>query len=152
MPRKPELSQEDQASRERLGAAIRIAAATLNMKPADLAKAGGVSLAHQYRIESGERTPDALYLMKIALLLDVSIDELCWGKSGRKLPAELPREASVSAAGTGGIHAHQVSGGFNIGSVHGGSVTQGTVTNTGPVTFHAPKKPRKYGAADSDED
>jgi DNA-binding XRE family transcriptional regulator len=143
MPRKPELSQEDQASRERLGAAIRIAAATRNMKPADLAKAGGVSLAHQYRIESGERTPDALYLMKIARLLGVSLDELCWGKSDQELVPGGPKEVPQSAAGVGGIHADHVSGGFNIGSVHGGSVTQGAVTNTGSVTFHPPKTRRK---------
>ncbi len=36
-----------------------------------------------------------------------------------------------------------VKGGLNIGAVHGGSITQGNVTNTGPVTFHAPKKTRK---------
>lgn len=39
---------------------------------------------------------------------------------------------------------NQQSGNFNIGSVHGGSVTHGPVTNNGPVTFHASaKKPRK---------
>lgn len=112
------------------------------MKPAELAKAGGVSLAHQYRIESGERTPDALYLMKIAVLLEVSLDKLCWGTPGRELPPDDPKKTPQSTVVVGGVHA--ASGGFSIGSVHGGSVTHGPVTNNGPVTFHAPaKKPRK---------
>lgn len=34
-------------------------------------------------------------------------------------------------------------GGPHIGAVHGGSVTQGNVSNMGPVTFHARPKPRK---------
>lgn len=125
MPKKPELSQEDQASRERLGAAIRIAAASRNMKPADLAKAGGVSLAHQYRIESGERTPDVLYLMKVARLLRTSLDELCWGKSGQDFPSEnVGMSALNPSPGTRDVHmtnnAHRS---IQIGVQLGGKVT-----------------------------
>lgn len=76
MPKKPDLTDEDQAMRERLGAAIRIASAQKGLKPADLATAAGVSLAHQYRIEAGERTPDALYLFKVCRLMDVAMDSL----------------------------------------------------------------------------
>lgn len=76
MPKKPELSAADQAVREAIGSAIRLASASKNCKPAEVAKAGGVSLAHQYRIESGERSPDALYLVKVARHLGISIDSL----------------------------------------------------------------------------
>lgn len=76
MPKKPELSAADQALRESIGSAIRVASATRSRKPADVAVAGGVSLAHQYRIESGERTADALYLVKVARFLNVTVDEL----------------------------------------------------------------------------
>ena len=125
MPKKPELSQEDQASRERLGAAIRIAAASRNMKPADLAKAGGVSLAHQYRIESGERTPDVLYLMKVARLLRTALDELCWGKSGQDFPSEnVGMSALNPSPGTRDVHmTNSAHGGIQIGVQLGGKVT-----------------------------
>ena len=66
----------DQSLRESIGAAIRLVSVSRGRKPADVALAGGVSLAHQYRIESGERTADALYLVKVARHLGVSIDEL----------------------------------------------------------------------------
>lgn len=46
-------------------------------KPADIAKVGGVSLAQQYRIESGESPIDALYLIKVARHLGINLDALC---------------------------------------------------------------------------
>lgn len=51
--------------------------AVAGMRAVDIAQAGGVSLAHQYRIEAGERTPDVLYLIKVAQHLGISIDTLC---------------------------------------------------------------------------
>ena len=76
MPKKPDLTDEDQAMRERLGAAIRIASAQKGLKPADLAAAAGVALSQQYRIENGELTADVLYLVKVAALLGMSVDAL----------------------------------------------------------------------------
>lgn len=58
--------------------------------------------------------------------------------------AGLIQQVAVMAAGLaspGGAAASV--GGFSIGSVHGSAVTHGTVTNQGPVIFHAPKKTRK---------
>lgn len=76
MPKKKELSEGDQALRGRLGAAIRVASGQKGLKPAELAAAAGVSLAHQYRIEGGEQTADILYLVKVAALLGMSVDAL----------------------------------------------------------------------------
>lgn len=59
-----------------MGIAIRQVCVLKSRKPADVAIAGGVSLAHQYRIESGERTADALYLVKVARFLNVSVERL----------------------------------------------------------------------------
>lgn len=76
MPKKKELSDDDQALRVRLGAAIRVVSGRRGLKPADLAAAAGVSLAHQYRVEGGEQTADLLYLVKVAALLGTTIDAL----------------------------------------------------------------------------
>lgn len=76
MPRKAELTAEDQALRERFGIAIRAASAAAGVKPQDIARIGGVSLANQYRIEAGDATPDALYLFKVARHLNLSMDAL----------------------------------------------------------------------------
>lgn len=76
MPKKPELSEEDQATRERLGVALRQASSARGVRPQDMAAAGGVSLAHQYRVEAGETTPDALYLFKVCRFLGIAIDSL----------------------------------------------------------------------------
>ena len=119
MPKKPELSPEDQALREQLGSSIRSASVRHSKKPQDVAAAGGISLAHQYRIESGERTPDGLYLIKVSAYLGISLDELC----GLHAQASSPkREAPSQHATSGGInqinHGH---GAVQIGA-YGGKV------------------------------
>lgn len=75
MPKR-ELTEEEQALRTGLGAAIRVASGNKGLKPGDLAKAAGVALSQQYRIENGELTADFLYLVKISRLLGISIDAL----------------------------------------------------------------------------
>ena len=117
MPKKPELSDADQAIREQLGAAIRIAAAVRNKKPIDLAHAGGVSLAHQYRIESGERTPDALYLIKISHFLGASIDDLLAQASDASVKPKA--KSSTAEIHVGGSHSQHSSG---DGSIQIGSI------------------------------
>lgn len=76
MPKKRELTEEDQATRERLGVALRQASSARSFGPQDMAAAGGVSLAHQYRVEGGETTPDALYLFKVCRFLGITMDSL----------------------------------------------------------------------------
>ncbi len=77
MPKKPVATEQEQEMRQRIGASIRMRGAVAGMRATDIAQAAGVSLAHQYRIESGERTPDVLYLIKVAQHLGISIDALC---------------------------------------------------------------------------
>ena len=81
MPRKTELSEKDKKLREKLGASVRRLTSARGMKPQDVARIGGVSLAHQYRIENGETTPDGLYLFKVAAYLDISIDSFFSGEA-----------------------------------------------------------------------
>ena len=57
MPKKPELSPEDQALRVRIGLSIRAVSAMHGKKPADLIAVSGISQAQQYRIEGGEAAP-----------------------------------------------------------------------------------------------
>lgn len=110
MPKKPELSAADQALRESMGAAIRQASSSRGSKPVDLAKAGGVSLAHQYRIESGDRTADALYLVKVASLLNVTVDELIRPKSQNLTqPPPEARTQTVNATMRGVVAGGDVS-------------------------------------------
>lgn len=96
MPKKTELSDEDQALREVIGAAIRKAAKARDLKPQDIAQTAGVSLAQQYRVENGEATPDAIYLFKVAALLGVPVDALLRGEvppSSGDLPADYHASA-----------------------------------------------------------
>ena len=120
MPKKPELSATDQALRESIGSSIRLVSAAKGSKPADVAKAGGVSLAHQYRIESGERTADVLYMVKVARHLGISIDELV------NANARLPSQAATQTASAGGVNV----GGSNSGVVQSNS-QPGTVQVAG---------------------
>lgn len=94
MPRKTELTPEDQALRERFGAAIRAASADAGIKPQDVARIGGISLANQYRIEAGEATPDALYLFKVARHLSLTLDELLRGAGARPVRARSIHQTS----------------------------------------------------------
>ncbi len=121
MPKKAELSEEDKALRERLGAAIRMASGQKNLKPKDLALAAGVSLAHQYRIEAGEQTADFLYLVKVASLLGLSVDLLL---------ADVPTRARTAAESVGAYPSQQSSGDGTVmigamTSNHEGSVQVG---------------------------
>lgn len=65
MPKKPELSPEDQELRRAFGERVRDLRLSLKVTPAELAAVGGISMAHQYRIEAGERTAEILYLLRL---------------------------------------------------------------------------------------
>jgi len=118
MPKKPELSAADQALRESIGIAIRLASASSGRKPADVACAGGVSLAHEYRIESGERTADSLYLVKVARYLNMTVDELINPPSGATAANSPKRSTKAPPDGV-----HQVIAAPVFGSVAGGNIT-----------------------------
>lgn len=114
MPKKS-LSTEDEALRERLGVALRLISSARGFKPADMAAACGVSLAHQYRIEGGETTPDALYLFKVCRLLGISIDSLFAEATSSPTPTRSRSRAPASPAAPHthhGVIQHQ----NNIGS------------------------------------
>lgn len=66
MPKKPELSEEDEALRREFGDRLRKLRETLGLRPPEFAAFGGISMAHQYRIEAGERTAESLYLQRLA--------------------------------------------------------------------------------------
>jgi hypothetical protein len=120
MPKKAELSEEDKALRERLGAAIRMASGQKNLKPKDLATAAGVSLAHQYRVEAGEQSADFLYLVKVAELLELSLDALIARSPKQPAPSSEAQPAVVHIAGT---HSQHSSG--------DGAMMIGTLNNNG---------------------
>lgn len=65
MPKKPELSPTDQQMRMDFGVGVQQLRQRLGTSVAEMAAVGGVSLAHQYRIEAGERTADVLYLYRL---------------------------------------------------------------------------------------
>ncbi len=114
---KNQISPEDQALRERLGAAIRYVSGEVGCKPSELAEVAGIGLASQYRIEAGEATPDVLYLVKITKRLGVSLDELleiAWGKKELRA-ASGGHKAKQSS--TGGVT--QISTGKNTRQVVG---------------------------------
>lgn len=65
MPKKPELTEGDAEARRAFGDGVRRLRDQLGKTPAEVAELTGISLAHQYRIEAGERTADVLYLLKL---------------------------------------------------------------------------------------
>lgn len=101
MPKKPAVSELDQSLKSDLGVRIRIACANAGKKPVDIAVVAGVSLAHQYRIEAGERTPDALYLIKVAQHLGISLDALC-GLTASDADASSGLSNTISQSNRGG--------------------------------------------------
>lgn len=76
-----------------LGAAIKNWSVVTQLGARDFATAAGVSLAHQYRIEAGERSPDAMYLLKLSTRLDISLDQLCNGPANGQ---EIMTKAALS--------------------------------------------------------
>ena len=130
MPKR-ELTEEEQLLRERLGARIRSMSADRGIKPADIASACGVSLATQYRIESGELTADVLYLVKAAELLQTSVDGL------------LARTRAGSEAAAKPMRMKMRMGDVNQVSNHPGSVQVGYAGGKVSVSTGGVKKSQK---------
>lgn len=130
MPKR-ELTEEEQLLRERLGARIRSMSADRGIKPADIASACGVSLATQYRIESGELTADVLYLVKAAELLQTSVDGL------------LARTRAGSEAAAKPMRVKMRMGDVNQVSNHPGSVQVGYAGGGVSVSTSSVKKSQK---------
>ena len=77
MPRKAKAASEaDTQIARSIGSRIKAAREKLALSPKEFGMTGGVSQAQQYRIESGERVPDLLYLAKLKAALGISIDSL----------------------------------------------------------------------------
>ena len=99
------------------GAALRLASSSRGIKPADMATAGGVSLAHQYRIEAGERTPDALYLFKVCRLMGVTMDSLFHGEVSSGAAPALRKMGAGGITASGSSQVATGDGNVQIGSV-----------------------------------
>jgi transcriptional regulator with XRE-family HTH domain len=102
MPKKPDLSEEDVELRRTFGERLKEAREAMKKSPAEVAAIGGISLAHQYRIEAGERTADVLYLQKLiarfgsmfaSLVLDVDLGQ------ASKPPSRIGLTQSNTGAG-----------------------------------------------------
>ncbi len=101
MVTKAALSADDLAIRDGVSKWIRYWSVAKNKKAAELAKAGGVSLAVQYRIESGETTPDVLYLIKVSSFLGLSMDELCGTAESTPMQSIPAHSVTQTATGAG---------------------------------------------------
>lgn len=116
MPKKPELTESEQQMRLDFAAGVRQLRDRLGASVAELAAVAGVSLAHQYRIEAGERTADVLYLYRImsrygpdaaAEILAIDLGQAA-EKAARGAPAKGVVQSSV---GHGAVMVGQVVGG-----------------------------------------
>lgn len=91
MPRKAKAVDEQDALIARsIGSRIKEVRDELGLTPKEFGAACGVSQAQQYRIESGERVPDLIYLAKLKAKHGVSIERL--------LPEALPRQSNLKAS------------------------------------------------------
>jgi transcriptional regulator with XRE-family HTH domain len=81
MPKKPELSEEDEALRREFGDRVRTTREGLGLKPLEFAAIGGVSQAHQYRIEAGDRTAEVLYVQRLQKRFGGLIVSMLFGES-----------------------------------------------------------------------
>lgn len=102
MPRKARVvTKEDEVLSKEIGARLSAARSVLGLSAPLLAAQCGVSQAHQYKIESGQAVPDALYLYRLATRHSVSLDALLLGeasRSGRK-DAQVANQTAIASAG-----------------------------------------------------
>ncbi len=80
MPKKPHLSDDDAAMRVDFGIRVTRARLSLGIKAADFAAAGGISMAHQYRIEAGERSAEVLYVQRLVARFGYQIIGALFGR------------------------------------------------------------------------
>jgi transcriptional regulator with XRE-family HTH domain len=79
VPKKPQLSDVDETLRQRFGERVAMTRAKLGIRPGEFAAAGGISMAHQYRIEAGERTAEVLYVQRLAQRFGDEVIESLFG-------------------------------------------------------------------------
>lgn len=82
MPRKARAATDDDlAAAKNIGDRIKDIRLAMEMSPSEFGAAGGVSQAQQYRIEAGERVPDAMYLLKIGVEFKIDVHALLFGSN-----------------------------------------------------------------------
>lgn len=134
MPRKAKAASEmDTQIARSIGAKIKGVREDLDLSPKEFGALGGISQAQQYRIESGERVPDLLYLAKIKAACNISVDSLLLGdavcsafKSGR---------AAVTVNGN-----HNIVAGGNVQQIKTERVVHRTVADVKPGDEHISDK------------
>ena len=90
MPRKAKaVSEQDTLIARTVGGRIKSLRENLGLTPKEFGDISGVSQAQQYRIESGERVPDLIYLARIKAARGIGIESL--------LPEVLPAPVSSQA-------------------------------------------------------
>lgn len=127
MPKR-ELTDDEKTLRAKLGAAIRMESGKQGLKPADLAQAAGIALSQQYRIENGEVTADFLYLVKVAPLLRVSLDDLLsTAVHGR--PGAVPEQTAQSISMNNLTQVSSRPGSVQVGYAGGSVSVRGAKVN-----------------------
>lgn len=87
MPRKAKaVDEQDTLIARSVGERIKAVREAQGLTPKEFGAIGGVSQAQQYRIESGERVPDLIYLVKLKTSRGIGVESL--------LPEVLPRPTS----------------------------------------------------------
>lgn len=103
MPKKPELSEEDEALRREFGDRVRRTREGLGLKPLEFAAIGGISQAHQYRIEAGERTAEVLYVQRLQQRFGALLVGMLFGESPVGRPPGSSDGISLVNHGTGSV-------------------------------------------------
>lgn len=121
MPRKAKAVDEQDALIARsIGSRIKKVREDLGLPPKEFGAICGVSQAQQYRIESGERVPDLIYLAKLKAKRGVGVERL--------LPEVLPEQEATRpgekaatartikqrSSGAGSIMIAEVGGNVNV--------------------------------------
>lgn len=115
MPRKAKAVDEQDALIARsIGARIKGVRDDMALSPKEFGAICGVSQAQQYRIESGERVPDLIYLAKLKAKRGVGVERL--------LPEVLPTHSELApvtsitqnATGANAVVVATVKGGMKI--------------------------------------
>ncbi|MCE2691652.1 MAG: helix-turn-helix domain-containing protein [Betaproteobacteria bacterium] len=98
MPRKARVESDTDKELSRLiGGRLKAVREEIGVNAIDMAKQLGVSLAQQYRLETGKRLLDAVYLHKLGVGFDVNLDLLLRGGQGAPAEVAATREPVMSA-------------------------------------------------------
>lgn len=103
MPKKPELSEEDESLRREFGERVRMTREGLGMKPQEFGAIGGISQAHQYRIEAGERTAEVLYVQRLQQRFGALIVGMLFGSTAAAPKTKADGGVSLVNHGAGAV-------------------------------------------------